>query len=1185
MDETIRVKIVADTTQINSSLKQVNKDTQSLAAGGNTANAAISQLNKTLNSIGFKTLPISNLINAFSNLKTKTKEVSEVVDKNLTKNIENRFGNMNFRLRGIGMSFNHELGTIYKNLTNNVNVTQNHVLELKKHFYDFTNLMAKVDEKSPFSATNKQVIQLRKELDKLAVFADYGTEKQFKKILNNFSTRWVEQMGKPRNKLVGFFQAISTGAGRAAKMIGELGEKIINLGAKILKAGFIVTLISALALIKNAFSVSKLGDEIDKTSQKVGMTTAAFQKWSYVLERFDIDVSNLKTAMRQLNQAAMGDNASYFSAIGVNPQNLSQQQLFEETVKGLQKISDSTERARLAYKLFGRSSSELAPLLNSTSEEVSRLTYQYDLLGAVMDGRTVRASANMQDAIQDLKAAWQGLKNTLAQAIIPIITQVIVRITVLVAKLNMILKTVFGIEIEYTNFEDTTAAALDNVESTNTAVKKLKTLIAGFDELNIFPSQDSGSGNGGIGGWYDEYGDWGGYSTASPITGDILPESAIKELEDFRDHLDEIALKWDKIKTAYENVKRSFSLDPEFEPTTWYERVARDVGTITEGWWDWLQLPDIDWDTYSITQFFEDIKTELESPLQGGWFADVLNWGSGAWLENLFGDINLDNGLFSLEAMFGEDMAKVIRGEKSFGEHFKEESWLGQFIDFYATIFKGIGVLPDVIQELYDSGELFKTDDSTSLFELIMVLYKELPGYFEKLYEQNPNIQSLVDTINDLWKAIGGDAIVQSIKESPVIKAFQDFNEDLKGVFGDAFKPLGDAWDRFWSIIIGDTDDYCEEVVEGVEDGLDDLPDAAGSAWDDIKRWWRRNISPYFQSSWWEQQTEQIIDGMKGADVPGETMSIWQKMWNGAVDLWNDLFNEDTWENEANEINEGLEAADIPEETGSIFENMFQKGKDLWNSLFNPTAWKNETEHIAQGMEQADVPGRTNKTIWEKITSAIGTIKEKLFNKDDWKKNTEKINQGMKEAEIGNDLGNRLTQMMKSITSGEVFTKNYWKKIFKVIPDGMADVDVTTGSESTASKIAQALQNKINSFIDTFNASSMKTALEKLGIKLTLPKLKFFAGGGIIDKPTLGLMGEYPGASSNPEIVTPENKLTEIFENSNNDIVDVLIQGFRQIVTAIDQKDTSVSVDGMTLAKSVQKANNNYRVMTGTSLF
>ena len=34
-----------------------------------------------------------------------------------------------------------------------------------------------------------------------------------------------------------------------------------------------------------------------------------------------------------------------------------------------------------------------------------------------------------------------------------------------------------------------------------------------------------------------------------------------------------------------------------------------------------------------------------------------------------------------------------------------------------------------------------------------------------------------------------------------------------------------------------------------------------------------------------------------------------------------------------------------------------------------------------------------------------------------------------------------------------------------------------------------------------------------------------FAKGGIVSGPTLGLMGEYPGARNNPEVIAPLDKL------------------------------------------------------------
>jgi hypothetical protein len=60
------------------------------------------------------------------------------------------------------------------------------------------------------------------------------------------------------------------------------------------------------------------------------------------------------------------------------------------------------------------------------------------------------------------------------------------------------------------------------------------------------------------------------------------------------------------------------------------------------------------------------------------------------------------------------------------------------------------------------------------------------------------------------------------------------------------------------------------------------------------------------------------------------------------------------------------------------------------------------------------------------------------------------------------------------------------------------------------------------------------------------PKVTAFAEGGIVSGPTLGLMGEYPGASSNPEVIAPLDKLKGMLNmNDKNSgfIASTTIQG------------------------------------------
>jgi hypothetical protein len=52
-----------------------------------------------------------------------------------------------------------------------------------------------------------------------------------------------------------------------------------------------------------------------------------------------------------------------------------------------------------------------------------------------------------------------------------------------------------------------------------------------------------------------------------------------------------------------------------------------------------------------------------------------------------------------------------------------------------------------------------------------------------------------------------------------------------------------------------------------------------------------------------------------------------------------------------------------------------------------------------------------------------------------------------------------------------------------------------------------------------------------------------FANGGIVSGPTLGLMGEYPGAANNPEVIAPLDKLQSLMGGSNGGTLEARISG------------------------------------------
>ena len=81
-------------------------------------------------------------------------------------------------------------------------------------------------------------------------------------------------------------------------------------------------------------------------------------------------------------------------------------------------------------------------------------------------------------------------------------------------------------------------------------------------------------------------------------------------------------------------------------------------------------------------------------------------------------------------------------------------------------------------------------------------------------------------------------------------------------------------------------------------------------------------------------------------------------------------------------------------------------------------------------------------------------------------------------------------------------------------------------------------------------------------VSSAMKKTKKFAKGGIISAPTMGLMGEYPGARSNPEVVAPLDKLKGLIGNSGNRNQQVNVGG-------------SFELRGQDLVVALERANSN----------
>ena len=102
---------------------------------------------------------------------------------------------------------------------------------------------------------------------------------------------------------------------------------------------------------------------------------------------------------------------------------------------------------------------------------------------------------------------------------------------------------------------------------------------------------------------------------------------------------------------------------------------------------------------------------------------------------------------------------------------------------------------------------------------------------------------------------------------------------------------------------------------------------------------------------------------------------------------------------------------------------------------------------------------------------------------------------------------------------------------------------------------------------------------------VALPALAF-ADGGVVKSPTLGLIGEYPGAASNPEIIAPQSILKQTLQESqdNTDVINAVFAIGNMIVKAIEEKESDINLDGQSLARGIQPYQNRLNSLQGSSL-
>jgi len=273
---------------------------------------------------------------------------------------------------------------------------------------------------------------------------------------------------------------------------------------------------------------------------------------------------------------------------------------------------------------------------------------------------------------------------------------------------------------------------------------------------------------------------------------------------------------------------------------------------------------------------------------------------------------------------------------------------------------------------------------------------------------------------------------------------------------------------------------------------------------------------------------------------------------------------------------------------------------------------KQQNEEIAQNtMEETDRQvekwitfGETLKVKWEELKQKYAennaaeterTIQETERQIEAWKNFKSKVEETWgslktKFHEVWEGIVTKATEVWERVKESCINAFEKVKTAILNVPSAIQQMatNAWNGIRNFGNNIIYGVETALNNIIWKINNSGLVNILSKVfgeGFQVGYVSIPRLAGGGVIKSPTVAQMGEYPGASSNPEIVAPQSILKETIDASNGELASVFVQVGRQLIDAINNKDLEVNLDDKTIAKSASRGNRAYQLATGQSLF
>lgn len=213
-------------------------------------------------------------------------------------------------------------------------------------------------------------------------------------------------------------QKVGEALSKIGSVAGGIAKGTLDLTVAGVKALGTASIATATAVFGLAQKAGALADDLNTLSATTGLSTKQLQEFQYASDLIDVSVDTLAGALKKTTasmvsaQSGTGKSAEAFKQLGVSITNAdgslrNNNEVFQEAIKALGQVGNETERDALAMALFGKSATELNPLIEGGIDTLAKMSEQANELGLILSQEALDGANAFNDQMDILKANGQ----------------------------------------------------------------------------------------------------------------------------------------------------------------------------------------------------------------------------------------------------------------------------------------------------------------------------------------------------------------------------------------------------------------------------------------------------------------------------------------------------------------------------------------------------------------------------------------------------------------------------------------------------------------------------------------------------------------------------------------------------------------------------------------------------------